>query len=475
VQNAENIKIDLLLCCGDFQAVRNEEDLECMATPKKYRTMNSFYKYYSGELQAPVLTIFIGGNHEASNHLWELFHGGWVCPNIYYLGHAGVVNFGGIRIGGLSGIFKDHHYKLGHFERPPYSENDMRSAYHIREYDIFRLMQIRRPVDIFLSHDWPTGIAHFGNKEQLFRMKPFLREEVESGSLGSPPAEQLLKHLQPRYWFSAHLHVKYAATVQHPVNGTSPRTTRFLSLDKCLPRRDFLQVMDVEPMEIAPPTLTYDEEWLAILKSTYPLLSISKYSARLPRPGNNDRIDYGASQEEIKFVRQRLAQSSHGIEIPDNFAQTAPLYNPSQHKSFQQPKPRQSPQTDALLSLLELPNVFFPNSSSTSLRPSPSLSHPSAVQSSQSSSSYSKSSSPLAATSSASTSSLSYSSSSSLVGTASSSQDRSPQTSSTTTGGSRRLALPPPKNTSTASTTWSMLDKELLPQGPEEKTSPEQS
>ena len=24
-------------------------------------------------MKAPVLTIFIGGNHEASNHLWELY------------------------------------------------------------------------------------------------------------------------------------------------------------------------------------------------------------------------------------------------------------------------------------------------------------------------------------------------------------------------------------------------------------------
>lgn len=32
----------------------------------------SFYKYYSGEKKAPVLTIFIGGNHEASNYMWEL-------------------------------------------------------------------------------------------------------------------------------------------------------------------------------------------------------------------------------------------------------------------------------------------------------------------------------------------------------------------------------------------------------------------
>lgn len=47
------------------------------------------------------MTIFIGGNHEASNYLQELPYGGWVAPNIYYLGRAGVVKYGGIRIGGL--------------------------------------------------------------------------------------------------------------------------------------------------------------------------------------------------------------------------------------------------------------------------------------------------------------------------------------------------------------------------------------
>lgn len=43
-------------------------------------------RYYSGEKKAPILTVFIGGNHEASNHLQELPYGGWVAPNIYYLG-----------------------------------------------------------------------------------------------------------------------------------------------------------------------------------------------------------------------------------------------------------------------------------------------------------------------------------------------------------------------------------------------------
>lgn len=41
-----------------LQAVRNLDDLTCMACPPKYRQMNTFYKYYSGQLTAPVLTIF---------------------------------------------------------------------------------------------------------------------------------------------------------------------------------------------------------------------------------------------------------------------------------------------------------------------------------------------------------------------------------------------------------------------------------
>eukprot|EP00268_Persea_americana_P050913 TRINITY_DN5583_c0_g1_i6.p1 TRINITY_DN5583_c0_g1~~TRINITY_DN5583_c0_g1_i6.p1 ORF type:complete len:328 (-),score=45.16 TRINITY_DN5583_c0_g1_i6:1056-2039(-) len=270
LEKAENTKIDLLICCGDFQAVRNENDLESLNVKPKYRSMNSFWKYYSGQEVVPIPTIFIGGNHEASNYLWELYYGGWAAPNIYFLGFAGVIKFGNIRIGGLSGIYNPRHYSLGHYERVPYNESDIRSIYHVREYDVYKLMQVEEPIDIFVSHDWPLGITDYGNWEQLVRQKPFFEKEIQERTLGSKAAAELLDMLKPPYWFSAHLHCKFPAIVQHGEDGP---VTKFLALDKCLPGRNFLQILEIES-DLGPYEIQYDEEWLAITRkynSIFPL------------------------------------------------------------------------------------------------------------------------------------------------------------------------------------------------------------
>ncbi|KAI0261773.1 Metallo-dependent phosphatase-like protein [Gloeopeniophorella convolvens] len=344
-----NYKVDLLLICGDFEAIRDNRDLQTMAVPQKYKQMGDFHKYHKGEATAPVLTIVIGGNHEASNHLWELYHGGWLAPNIYFLGHAGCVQVNGLRIAGASGIFKQHDYHRGHFEKEPYDNSAMRSIYHIREFNVRRL-SLLSPPDVFLSHDWPSGIEQHGDVRDLLRRKPFFRNDIQSGQLGSPPLAGLLQTLQPAWWFAAHLHTRFEARVRHgpppepeaaaavaavhnpdeivigdededegtdaaadagadkgaaapaPQNpdeialddefdDVAPppppaRETRFLALDKCLPRRQFLEIVDIpapnEPPDGGAPALAYDTEWLAITRAFQPYLSRRREQAAYP-------------------------------------------------------------------------------------------------------------------------------------------------------------------------------------------------
>lgn len=241
VERKESCKIDLIICPGDFQAVRNETDLQYMACPPKYRDMRSFWKYYAGQSVALTPTIFVGGNHEAPSHLQEMPLGGLVAPNMYYLGNAGVINFRGLRIGGISGVYSWHGYHKKRLEKPPYERGFIRSVYQTRREDVDRLRRIGRPLDIFISHDWPRGVTEFGNLDKLLMAKPFLATEISNDTFGNPGTMELLRQLQPSFWFAAHMHVKFAALFQHSNTG---KQTKFLALDKVLPKRDFLQILD---------------------------------------------------------------------------------------------------------------------------------------------------------------------------------------------------------------------------------------
>jgi lariat debranching enzyme len=55
LEQENSTKVDLLIICGDFQAIRNLKDLDSMAVPDKYKQIGYFWKYYSGQVKAPVL------------------------------------------------------------------------------------------------------------------------------------------------------------------------------------------------------------------------------------------------------------------------------------------------------------------------------------------------------------------------------------------------------------------------------------
>ncbi|KAJ7198801.1 lariat debranching enzyme, C-terminal domain-containing protein [Mycena pura] len=417
LESRNNYKVDLLLICGDFQAIRNHQDLQCMAVPDKYKQLGGFYKYYNGEKKAPVLTLVIGGNHEASNYMWELYHGGWLAPNIYYLGEAGCVRVNGIRIAGASGIFKSHDFPRGHYEKMPYDRSTIRSIYHIREYAVRKLSLLSPHPQVFLSHDWPQFITGHGDLQSLLKRKPFLGNDIRSGQLGSPPLLNLLRTLQPDWWFSAHLHTRFEACVVHdeltavgeggseairdpneivideniddppasdpaattpapqavnnpdeitlsdledevvtppppmpplshgsqrwtrPIARIGQRMTNFLALDKCGPKRQYLEVIDIpsssptEPLLAdtnkaeLPARLTYDPEWLAISRAFHPLLSLEYNQGMFPLEDKARAL----VTEARTWIADDLRVREPGLDLEDleisqvqEFAMTAP-------------------------------------------------------------------------------------------------------------------------------------------------------
>ncbi|KAM9895836.1 hypothetical protein OXX79_007841 [Metschnikowia pulcherrima] len=209
--------VDLLVICGDFQAIRNQQDLKSMNVPRKYLEMGDFPSYYSGRKKAPVTTIFIGGNHESSSYMRELQYGGWVAPNIYYLGEYGTVWYKGVRISGISGIYNPQSFFGAKSDRAPkytlpYDNSTIRSIYHVKPKNFLKLL-LSGPADIVLSHDWPKGIWEWGDAGKLLKKKPFLKADIENGRLGSPLASEALKILRPANWFSSHMHTFFEATV----------------------------------------------------------------------------------------------------------------------------------------------------------------------------------------------------------------------------------------------------------------------
>lgn len=407
-EQATSQRVDLVLLCGDIQAIRNEADLASLAVPNKFKRLGDFHRYYSGEKTAPILTLVIGGNHEASNYLWELYvtelltgsyYGGWLAPNIYYMGAAGCVNVEDITIAAASGIYKQRDYSRGRYERQPYSPDDLRSVYHTRQFDITKLGLLNRP-DIFMSHDWPNGIEQFGDVESLIRCKPFFREEIQTSTLGSPPLQTLLHDLKPRYWFSAHLHIRFPATVVH---GATPRktsipesnpeaislgddddeslcpsqTTEFLALSKCTSRKEYLHVrihavltqyFDIpssadgslrEQTEQRPAlALEFNKDWLAITRATHKYFTLQRRQTPMPSPRDpvllasvkqeRDAIDVKAHEMGPQFFRIRHMQS---------FLRTAPTQNevkflPASGYIFS------NPQTEAFCQLTGIPNLI---------------------------------------------------------------------------------------------------------------------
>ncbi|MCL4141036.1 UNVERIFIED_CONTAM: hypothetical protein GTU68_015538, partial [Idotea baltica] len=213
-------------------------------------------------------------------------------------------------------------------------------------------------MNIFMSHDWPRGIYNHGNAKKLLQQKHHFTTEVQTNKLGSRAAEDILNKLKPNYWFSGHLHVKFSALMKHEDTTEGKRSsTKFLALDKCLPRREFLQILEVPSSSPGPIELSHDAEWLTILRLTNHLLSTNSRIVYMPGPGSKERYDFTPTPEEIK---ETVSKMGGDLRIPvSDFVRTAESFSGPDgvlpDMSFvSMPEPLSNPQTTNLCSKLGL-------------------------------------------------------------------------------------------------------------------------
>lgn len=195
--------LDFVLQVGDFEAHRDTDDLLTMDAPTKYKTLGDFKDFYSNKVRFPYPLYFIGGNHESYGFLDRFPNGKEIAPNFNYIGRVNLIELAGLRIVGVSGIYK-----------PELFERERRSVFERnhsnKEYIAFNQAEISQAmdyenVDILLLHDWATNIISPAALK-LFQQR---YSNARHQQIGNKYARLLIETLQPKLVLCGHLHFKY--------------------------------------------------------------------------------------------------------------------------------------------------------------------------------------------------------------------------------------------------------------------------
>ena len=135
-------------------------------------------------------------------------------------------------------------------------------------------------------------------------------------------------------------------------------------MDKPLPRDEFIELLEIEPISEEPShqierpfRLQYDPEWLAITRVFANELELGNPSAHVPAHKGDDHYKHRI-EEERAWIDEHVVKADR-LDVPNNFVQTAPPYDPLVPiTTDEQPPEYTNPQTTYFCDLIGIDNRF---------------------------------------------------------------------------------------------------------------------
>ncbi|KAG0340423.1 hypothetical protein BG000_011982 [Podila horticola] len=187
--NSKHGPFDILFCTGNFFDKETSQEL--------------VDEILENKLDFPITTYFIHGDNGVPGIIERraLRNHGEVCNNLFYLGSHGVMTTAqGVKIASLSGTYDSTVYTAD-TEQEGFDASILKRRY--TKSDVDALIGASKPasimdtskkgVDVFISHEWPTGILNQGNTPPQ-GLSPLTFSQPVARAAGS---------LQPRYHFGA--------------------------------------------------------------------------------------------------------------------------------------------------------------------------------------------------------------------------------------------------------------------------------
>ncbi len=258
-QARTGINLDWIFQVGDFGIFPHEDRLDPPSRKHAEKhgysieeAVGDFPYVLTGELEVPIPTYFIRGNHEDQEFLLNLerekkgyclSHPIKVVPNLFYVPDGCVFELDGLKIAGWGGCRGDKTWDMDYWGHARL--NSPRRLNHMTR-DVFERLR-RKRFDVLVTHDAPTGVGLRGASDpgSLLLDAESLSEGSEGGK-GMPYIRQLIEETRPRYHFSGHWHEFHKTLIggkfgDHIATGA---TTSFV-LDKTVPGTEDRRCMEI--------------------------------------------------------------------------------------------------------------------------------------------------------------------------------------------------------------------------------------